>query len=48
MPTEKEVLIVQKATIYDLRKLIENSNLTDEAKESIYDLMDAYIEGSEA
>lgn len=49
MPTEKEVLIIQKATIYDLQKMLEKS---EDGKtytvQEIKDLMDAYIQGVEA
>lgn len=48
MPTEKEIAIIQKATIYDLQKILENG---DENKtytvEELKKLMDAYIKGAE-
>ncbi len=48
MPTEKEISIIQKATIYDLQKILDNG---EEGKvytvEEIKSLMDAYIKGTE-
>ena len=47
MPTEKETLMIQKATIYDLQKILESG---DKEKtytiEEIKELMDAYIKGA--
>lgn len=48
MPTEKEISIIQKATIYDLQKILETGDsgklyTVDELKK----LMDAYIKGTE-
>lgn len=47
MPTEKEVAIIQKATIYDLYKILDSKEpgktyTADEIKA----LMDAYIQGT--
>lgn len=48
MPTEKEIAIIQKATVYDLQKLLQNG---EEGKtytvEELVALMDAYIKGAE-
>lgn len=48
MPTEKEIAIIQKATVYDLQKLLQNG---EEGKtytvEELVSLMDAYIKGAE-
>lgn len=48
MPTEKEITIIQKATIYDLQKIFDNG---DDGKtytaEEIKALLDAYIKGVE-
>lgn len=48
MPSEKEIAIIQKATVYDLQKILENG---DEKKsytvEELKNLMDAYIKGTE-
>lgn len=47
MPSEKEIAIIQKATIYDLQKILENG---EEGKtytvEELIKLMDAYIRGA--
>lgn len=48
MPTEKEISIIQKATIYDLQKILDSNEpgktyTADEIKA----LMDAYIKGTE-
>lgn len=45
MPTEKETLMIQKATIYDIQKIIDPSK-TYTAQE-IIELTDAYIKGLE-
>lgn len=47
MPTEKEVLIIQKATIYDLQRIMERSGKESYTAEEIKELMDAYIKGAE-
>lgn len=47
MPTEKEVAIIQKATIYDLQKILENGEKDNYTVEEIKTLMDAYIKGAE-
>lgn len=47
MPTEKEVIIIQKATIYDLLRIIgENPDKTYTVEE-LKKLFDAYIRGVE-
>ena len=47
MPTEKEVVLIQKATIYDLMRIIkENPNKTY-TQEELEKLFDAYITGAE-
>lgn len=48
MPTEKEVLMIQKATVYDLQKILDKAGegKTYTAQE-IKELMDAYIQGAE-
>lgn len=45
MPTEKETLMIQKATVYDIQKIID-PNKTYTAQE-IVELTDAYIRGLE-
>ena len=47
MPTEKEVSIIQKATIYDLQKILEEKADKNYTVEEIKALMDAYIKGTE-
>lgn len=47
MPTEKETLMIQKATVYDLQKIIKASDKETYTPEEIEDLMDAYIKGAE-
>jgi len=47
MPTEKEVSIIQKATIYDLQKILEEKADKTYTVEEIKALMDAYIKGTE-
>lgn len=48
MPTEKEITIIQKATIYDIQKILDANepNKTYTAEE-IKKLLDAYIRGAE-
>ncbi len=46
MPPEKEILIIQKATVYDLQKSIENGGKETYTVEEIKVLMDAYIVGA--
>lgn len=48
MPSEKEISIIQKATIYDLQKILESGEegktyTVDELKK----IMDAYVKGTE-
>ena len=50
MPTEKETTIVQKATIYDLVKILKRGKKKGKETytvEELEALMDAYIEGAE-
>lgn len=48
MSVEKGITMVQKATVYDLQKLLQNG---EEGKtytvEELVSLMDAYIKGAE-
>lgn len=48
MSVEKGITMVQKATVYDLQKLLQNG---EEGKtytvEELISLMDAYIKGAE-
>ena len=45
MPSEKEILMIQKSTVYDLEKLLETSGKQTYTPEEIKALMDAYIAG---
>lgn len=48
MPTEKEVIIIQKATVYDLLKILKSKNPDKTyTLEELEKIMDAYIEGAE-
>lgn len=43
MPTEKEIVIIQKATIYDLIRIIEADPDKTYTAEDIKKILDAYI-----
>lgn len=46
-PSEKETLMIQKATIYDLQKILEQGEPDKTyTVEEIKELMDAYIRGA--
>ena len=47
MPCEKEMLMIQKATVYDLQKIIQKDTKTTFTAEEIIALMDAYIVGAQ-
>lgn len=47
MPPEKWTLIVQKATIYDLMRIIEENPDKTYTREELKKLFDAYITGAE-
>lgn len=48
MPTEKETLMIQKATVYDLQKILDKGESDKKyTVEEIKELMDAYIKGAE-
>jgi len=48
MFAENEVIIIQKATVYDLLKIIKrNDPSRTYTLEELENLMDAYIEGAE-
>ena len=40
MPTEKDYKVIEKATIYDLRRLIKNSDKDTYTKRELCDLLD--------
>ena len=47
MPTEKEVVLIQKATIYDLMRIIKENPGKTYTQEELEKLFDAYITGAE-
>lgn len=47
MPTEKEVVLIQKATIYDLMRIIKEDPDKTYTAEELEKLFDAYITGAE-
>ncbi|MCI8922360.1 MAG: hypothetical protein HFE88_11045 [Acutalibacter sp.] len=47
MPTEKEVLLIQKATMYDLKRILEQDPDKTYSVEELKALIDAYISGAE-
>ena len=47
MPSEKDTLMIQKATVYDLQKIIEKEPEKTYTPNEIKALMDAYIVGLE-
>lgn len=48
MPSEKEITIIQKATIYDLQKILKNGDKDKTYTiDELVELMDAYIKGVE-
>ena len=47
MPSEKEIAIIQKATVYDLVKILKKDPEKSYTPEEIEKLFDAYLEGAE-
>ncbi len=47
MPTEKEIVIIQKATVYDLKRILEESPDKTYTVEELKKILDAYITGVE-
>ncbi len=47
MPTEKEVILIQKATIYDLMRIIKENPDKTYTQDELERLFDAYITGAE-
>ena len=45
VPSEKDSMMIQKATVYDLQKLLEKGTKETYTVDEIKALMDAYIEG---
>ena len=47
MSSEKEMLMVQKATMYDLKRILEQDPDKTYTVEELKQLIDAYIQGME-
>lgn len=47
MLTEKEVLLIQKATMYDLKRILEQDPDKTYTVEELKALIDAYVSGAE-
>ncbi|MDE6589626.1 MAG: hypothetical protein K2K53_04610 [Oscillospiraceae bacterium] len=47
MPDEKWTLIVQKATVYDLKRILEQEPDKTYTVEELKQLIDSYIQGAE-
>ena len=48
MPTEKEILIIQKAAAYDLKLILQKEPERTYTVKEINDIIDAYIAGAES
>ncbi len=47
MPTEKEILMIQKATIYDLMQILRENPEKTYTTEELVKIYEAYITGAE-
>lgn len=47
MLTEKEIVIIQKATVYDLKRILKENPDKSYTQEELEKLLDAYITGAE-
>ena len=47
MPTEKEIVIIQKATMYDLKRILEADPDKTYSVEELKKIIDSYITGVE-
>lgn len=45
MPTAEEVLLVKKATVYDILDVLENDDKKEYTEEDIKQILKAYITG---
>lgn len=45
MPTEKEILMIQKATMFDLKQILEGDPDKTYTVEELKKIIDAYIAG---
>ena len=47
MPTEKEIIMLQKATVYDIRRILEREPDRTYTLQELQQILDAYITGVE-
>ena len=47
MPTEKDYKVIEKAIIYDLRRLFKNSDKATYTKEELCDLLDTIADAKD-
>lgn len=47
MPSEKEIVMIQKATMYDLKRIIEADPSKTYSVEELKTIIDSYITGVE-
>ena len=47
MPGEKEILIIQKAVMYDLKLILEKDQGKTYSVEELKEIIDAYISGAQ-
>ncbi len=47
MPTEKEIVMIQKATVYDLERIFEENPDKTYSVEELKKIIDSYITGAE-
>lgn len=45
MPTAEEILVVKKATVYDILDVLENDDKKEYTEEEIKQILKAYITG---
>lgn len=43
MPTEKEIVMLQKATVYDIRRILEENPDKTYTLQELQQILDAYI-----
>ena len=43
MPTEKEIVMLQKATVYDIRRILEENPDKTYTLEELQQILDAYV-----
>lgn len=47
MPSEKEIIMIQKATVYDIKRILKEKPEKTYSAEELEKLLDAYITGVE-